>query len=143
MSFPSLRLSLSLPCSLPRHDISLSLHLSVFLYSFRPFLKSPLSPFSLLSALSCHPAGCRRGKTETYVSESELLKCSAPQPRVTSTMRLLKSQVDQVDSPPSAGLTTNQYESRLMHSHSRHMRGSRVPTGRGIFDDLFHFEEFK
>ena len=79
------------------------------------------------------------------MSESELLKCSAPQPRVTSTMRLLKSQVDQVDSPPSAGLSTNQYESRLiaMNSHSRHMRGSRVPTGRGIFDGLFNFEEFK
>lgn len=39
-------------------------------------------------------------------------------------MRLLKSQVDQVDSPPSAGLTTNQCESRLIvvNSQIRDMR---------------------
>ncbi|KAA8591831.1 hypothetical protein FQN60_017205 [Etheostoma spectabile] len=41
------------------------------------------------------PASCRRGKTESDVSQSVVLKCSASQPRVTSTMRLLKSQVDQ------------------------------------------------
>lgn len=64
-------------------------------------------------------AGCRWGKTESHVSQSDVLKCSAshpwaPTPTPTPRMSLLKSQVDQVDSPPSAGLTSNQYESRLI-----------------------------
>lgn len=44
-------------------------------------------------------------------------------------MRLFKSQVDQVDSPPSAGLTTNQYKSRLIAVNSQigRRRSSRVP----------------
>lgn len=63
-------------------------------------------------------------------------------------MRLLKSQVDQVDSPPSAGLTTNQYESRLIavNSHMRDMRSSHIPTGCGICGMSFNsdkFDEFK
>lgn len=48
------------------------------------------------------------------MSQADAVKCSASQPRVTPTLRLLKSQEDQVDSPPSAGLTVNQYESRLI-----------------------------
>lgn len=81
------------------------------------FLNRPdLSFVSLCSSVLL--ASCRRGKTESNVFQSGVLKCSASQPRVTPRMRLLKSQVDQVHSPPSAGLTTNQYESRLIAVNS-------------------------
>lgn len=80
------------------------------------------------------------------MSPSEALECSASQPRVTLTMRLLKSQVDRVDSPPSAGLTTNQYESRLkdanVKKNQRDARSSGVPTCRGICGTSLNFDEF-
>lgn len=121
-----------------RYYISLSLHLS--LYRIGPFHNHPSLLFlSLCSSVSS--ASCRRGKTESDVSQSDVLKCSASQPRVTPTMRLLKSQVDQVDSPPSAGLTTNQYESRLIAANSQisDMRSSRVPSGHGICGTSLNF----
>lgn len=123
-----------LPSPMSKRCFSLPLCLSLFLYvplDLSMITRLPFFP-SLHSSVSS--ASCRQGKTESDVTQSDILKCSASQLWVNPTMTLLKSQVDEVDSPPSAGLTTNQYESRLIavNSQMRDMTGSRVPTGHGI-----------
>lgn len=111
MSFLSLSLS-----RCPPLYVKISPLVRLSLYFFGPFHNHPLSLAPFLSASPC-PASCRRRKNREWcVSVRSALCLSAT--RVTSTMRLLKSQVDQVDSPPSAGLTTNQHESRLIAVNS-------------------------
>lgn len=108
--------ALSLPSSMSRYYISLSLHLSVFLPI--PLDLSIITPLSLFSLFCSPQPAVGEGKQRVMClrqKHSSALPLSHEWP---PQWGFWKSQVDQVDSPPSAGLTTNQYECKLIAVNS-------------------------